>query len=83
MTNKQLHNYLTMGREIEFDYKGKHYGILPYGDGEHAETISFYEANMPDTIYKTVEEFMEKASIDGKKVCDIFFDIEDEDIEPF
>lgn len=42
MTKEELKNYIDIGHEIEFKYKGKMYSIT-YGDADGVDVISFCE----------------------------------------
>lgn len=62
---------LDMYSEMEFYYEGKRYGVVY--DENYA--INFYEYENPYEdyqIYKTKEEFLEKANIKGKLLKDIW-----------
>lgn len=42
MTKNQLTEWVNTGRELEFDYRGRHYSITYYGDNRK-DYISFCE----------------------------------------
>ena len=63
--------------EMEFSYKGKHYGMRVYFDNE----IKFYEKNVKGSTqsYKTIRAFKKRAHIDGVLLSDLWDDVEDAD----
>lgn len=80
MTKKQLVNYLRIGDELEFEYEGKKYAICPYGMQGEPDTISFYEFYKEGNNYPSANDFLEKANINGKKLVDILYDIDDVEV---
>lgn len=57
--------------ELEFYYNKKHFGVTQF-DG-----YEIYEWDKEDGYqsYRTIDEFVEKASIDGKLLKDVFKDV--------
>lgn len=80
MTRKQLYNYLDRGSEIEFWYNGKKYSITFFSDGKNDHVISFCEYYKTPADFYTIDEFMKGASINGKSVVDVLYDIDDADV---
>ncbi len=67
-------NGLLFYSEMTFKYKGKNYGTFYYGE---SKGIEFFEDKAIDSqLYKTVEEYKNKANIDGKLLKDIWGEIE-------
>lgn len=77
ISKKQLEDYISHGREIEFDYKGKKYSITYYGDNRK-KFISFCEFYKTPIDCSNAEELCE-ISWDGIKVIDMLSNIKDED----
>lgn len=75
---KQLNEYVSHGREIEFDYKGKKYSITYYGD-KRKKWISFCEFYKEPIDCESVKELCD-ISWNGVKVIDMLSNIKDEDI---
>ncbi len=62
--------------ELEFYCRGKHYGLLHI----HDDTWHFYEWNVMDRgyqIYGSIEEFAEKANIEGVLLKDLWDEVYD------
>ena len=57
MTKEQLFQYISEGREIEFEYKGKKYSIT-YSPSWEDEYISFCEFYQYTSDVKTPEELI-------------------------
>jgi hypothetical protein len=57
--------------EMEFYYMGRRYGIITFDE------IKFYEWNVKGTVqsFKIIEDFVDKAQIDGKLVKDVWDDV--------
>ncbi|MCL2061224.1 MAG: hypothetical protein FWH03_01175 [Firmicutes bacterium] len=60
--------------ELEFYYKGKHYGVLT----DNYEMVDFYEWNVMEgvQIYTSIEEFAAKANINDVLLKDIWSSVE-------
>lgn len=80
MTEKQLFNYIKIGDEIEFNYKGKRYSITYFSDTHNDNNISFCEFYKEPTDFTTYESFKANAKIENRSVVDILQDIDDADI---
>ncbi len=59
MTKEQLFEYISEGREIEFEYNGKKYSITYSPSWEPEEYISFCEFYKETSDVKTPEELIE------------------------
>lgn len=70
MKLSELISYIKIGHDIEFLYNDRRHSITsPAKDG--IRFISFCEFQKEPTNYKTIEEFLASAAIDGEKVVDI------------
>lgn len=58
MNKEQLAEYVSQGREIEFQYKGKKYSIT-YGRIDGKDVISFCEFYKDSTEVVTVDELLD------------------------
>ena len=58
---------------MEFTYKGITYGLM----GIENEGVEFWGINTDIyQMFKNIEEFAEKAKVDGKSIKDIWCDVE-------
>ena len=57
MTVEELRDYVSCGREIEFEFKGKRYSITYFEQNKKA-WISFCEFYQEPTDVKTVDELL-------------------------
>ena len=78
MNKQQLTDYVSQGREIEFQYQGKKYSIT-YGVIDGKEVISFCEFYQETTEVETVDELI-KVERDGITVLQMLESITEEDI---
>lgn len=67
--------------EMTFVYNGKNYGTFFYGKKEldyEDGTVEFFEDNNPESLqtYKNLTEYINKAHIGGRKIKDIWDEIE-------
>ena len=69
MTKDQLFNYISEGREIEFEYNGKKYSIT-YSPSWEDDYISFCEFYQYTSDVKTAEELI-KVERDGVTVLEM------------
>lgn len=66
-----LKEWIDTGREIEFTYDGKRYSIT-YGKKNGQECIYLCEFYKDDTEYESLDDFVEKANIEGKLLSKIW-----------
>lgn len=78
MNIDQLREYVSQGREIEFNYQGKQYSIT-YGVIDGKEVISFCEFYKETTEVETVDELV-KVERDGVSVIQMLESISDNEI---
>ena len=78
MNLDQLREYVSQGREIEFQFSGKKYSIT-YGVISGKEVISFCEFYQETTEVETVDELI-KVERDGVTVLHMLESITEEDI---
>ena len=78
MDKQTLSQYVSEGREIEFEYQGKKYSIT-YGVLDGKEVISFCEFYQETTEVETVNELI-KVERDGVTVLHMLESITEEDI---
>lgn len=78
MTREQLIEYISQGREIEFQYDGKMYSITysPVGEEDY---ISFCEFYKETSDVKTIEELM-KVSRNGITVLEMLESLTEDNI---
>ena len=57
MTVEELRDYVSCGREIEFEFKGKRFSIV-YIEIDNEDWISFCEFYKETTEVKTVDELL-------------------------
>ncbi len=69
MNMQQLSEYVSEGREIEFEYRGKKYSIT-YGVLDGKEVISFCEFYQETTEVASVDELI-KVERDGVTVLEM------------
>ena len=82
MKVSRLKELLKEGHEIEFDYKGKRYG-LTWSDVDGEEGVmAFYEFNKDDIASKNIDEIL-SAEYHGLKVADIIEDLNEEEVDIF
>lgn len=78
MNLDQLREYVSEGREIEFEFNGKKYSIT-YGVVDGKDVISFCEFYQETTEVETVDELI-KVERDGVTVLHMLESITEEDI---
>lgn len=78
MNLDQLREYVSQGREIEFQFSGKKYSIT-YGVISGKEVISFCEFYQETTEVETVDELI-KVERDGNTVLQMLESITEKDI---
>lgn len=75
-----LKEWIDTGCEIEFTYNGKRYSIT-YGKKENGqEYISLCEFYKDDTEYDSLDDFIERADIEGELLSKIWEKVSDIDI---
>lgn len=85
MTFEQLKQYISIGDEIEFSYKGKKYSITYWypSDNEDDVWISFCEFYKETTEVKTADELWNDVKRDGVSVGTMLSKAKAEDIYIF
>lgn len=78
MTKEQLFEYITEGREIDFEYAGKKYSIT-YSPSWEDDYISFCEYYQYTSDVKTPEELI-KVERDGVTVLQMLESLSDDKI---
>ena len=81
MTAEELKDYVSCGREIEFEYNGKRYSIT-YGEFAPDGEISFCEFYKESTEVMSVEELL-KVERNGITVEEMLANCPEEDIDIF
>ena len=78
MTKEQLFQYISEGREIDFEYRGKKYSIT-YSPSWEDDYISFCEYYQYTSDVKTPDELI-KVEREGTTVLEMLESISDDDI---
>lgn len=78
MTKEQLFKYISEGREIDFEYRGKKYSIT-YSPSWEDDYISFCEYYQYTSDVKTPDELI-KVEREGTTVLEMLESISDDDI---
>lgn len=72
LTYKKLIDYLNMGREVEFTYKGEQYSITVTPDG-----FSFCKSNSDQSEnFQTLSNLLDQIRIDGQRLEEIWSDVQ-------
>ena len=78
MTKKTLYDYISCGREIEFQYHGKMFSIT-YSPSWEEDFISFCEFYKEPVNVKTADELI-KIKYDGVTVLEMLESLTENDI---
>lgn len=70
-----LYSSILRGNEIEFQYEGKHYSILPQFDGNSVVGVCFGEAYSKNEIICSSESDLYQADIENTVLGEIFPEI--------
>lgn len=86
MTLEQLKEFVDMGNEIEFAYKGKKYSVTYFYPDENSDEeawISFCEFYKETTEVRTAEDLWYGVSRDGRTVGEMLSSISTDNIRIF
>lgn len=75
-----LKEWIDTGREVEFTYDGKRYSITYAKKEDGQECISLCEFYKDDTEYYSLDDFVERANINGNLLSKIWVKVSNIDI---